>query len=108
MSKNFVQEGKTIALVNSGATDILSGEPVTIGTLIAVAITDIPAGNTGDGFTEGVFLLPKLPADAITVGTQVYLKDGNIQKTATDAVTAGVAWEDAGANTTVVEVKINA
>lgn len=108
MAKNYVQDGKTITLANSAATDIQSGDPVVVGTLVAVVITDIPAGNTGDGFTEGVFLLPKLPADAITAGTQVYLKDGTIQKTATDAVAAGVAWEDAGANTTVVEVKINA
>ncbi|EDW8118127.1 DUF2190 family protein [Salmonella enterica subsp. enterica serovar Sundsvall] len=107
MAKNFVQEGKTIALVNSGATDILSGEPVTIGTLIAVAITDIPVGDTGDGFTEGVFLLPKLPADAITAGEAVHFKDGKIQLAAEDAIAAGVAWEDAGAAETVVEVKIN-
>ena len=72
-----------------------------------MAITDIAAGQIGDGFTEGVFLLPKLAADAITAGEQVYLKDGKVQLTETDAVVAGVAWESAGANVTVVEVKIN-
>ncbi|MEX0579290.1 DUF2190 family protein, partial [Enterobacter cloacae subsp. cloacae] len=84
------------------------GDPVVVGKLIAVAITDIPAGDTGDGFTEGVFLLPKVSADAVTAGAQVYLKDGKITIEETDAVAAGIAWEDAGANTTVVEVKINA
>lgn len=108
MAKNYVQDGKTIPLANGGATDIDCGDPVVVGKLIAVAITDIPAGQTGDGFTEGVFLLPKLPADAITVGEQVYLKDGKIQVAETDAVAAGIAWEDAGASSTVVEVKINA
>lgn len=107
MAKNYVQDGKTISLANGGAEDILSGEPVAIGKVIAVAITDIPAGQTGDGFTEGVFLLPKLAADVITAGAQVYLKDGKIQAEDTDAVAAGVAWEDAGATVTVVEVKIN-
>jgi hypothetical protein len=55
-----------------------------------------------------VFLLPKVSADAVTAGAQVYLKDGKITIEETDAVAAGIAWEDAGANTTVVEVKINA
>ena len=80
MAKNYAQDGKTIPLVNSGATDVHSGDPVVVGKLIAVAITDIP----------------------------VYLKDGKITIEETDAVAAGIAWEDAAANTTVVEVKINA
>ncbi len=108
MAKNYAQDGKTIPLVNGGATDVHSGDPVVVGKLIAVAITDIPAGDTGDGFTEGVFLLPKVSTDAVTAGAQVYLKDGKITIEETDAVAAGIAWEDAGANTTVVEVKINA
>ena len=108
MAKNYAQDGKTIPLVNSGATDVHSGDPVVVGKLIAVAITDIPAGDTGDGFTEGVFLLSKVSADAVTAGAQVYLKDGKITIEETDAVAAGIAWEDAAANITVVEVKINA
>lgn len=108
MAKNYAQDGKTIPLVNSGTTDIQSGDPVVVGKLIAVAITDIPVGDTGEGITEGVFLLPKVPADAVTAGAQVYLKGGKIQIEETDAVAAGIAWEDAGASTTVVEVKINA
>lgn len=107
MAKNFVQDGKTIPLVNGSASEILSGEPVPVGSLVVVAITDIAAGQTGDGFAEGVFLLPKLAADAITAGEKVYLKDGLIQEEATDAVEAGIAWESAAAGVTVVEVKIN-
>jgi len=108
MAKNYAQDGKTIPLVNGGATDVHSGDPVVVGKLIAVAITDIPTGDTGDGFTEGVFLLPKVSADVVTAGAQVYLKDGKITIEETDAVAAGIAWEEAGASTTVVEVKINA
>ncbi|HBU9578357.1 TPA: DUF2190 family protein, partial [Klebsiella pneumoniae] len=59
MAKNFVQEGKTIHLVNAGQEPILSGAAVVVGELIAIAITDIPGGDTGDGLTEGVFQLPK-------------------------------------------------
>ncbi|WHP32833.1 DUF2190 family protein [Trabulsiella odontotermitis] len=107
MSKNYVQDGKTIPLANTGTDAILSGTPVAIGTVVAVAITDIAPGQTGDGFAEGVFVLPKLPADAISAGVKVYLKAGVIQLAATDAVAAGVAWEGAAAGVSVVDVKIN-
>jgi predicted RecA/RadA family phage recombinase len=38
----------------------------------------------------------------------VYIKAGKVQLEATDAVLAGVAWENAAANSTVIDVKINA
>ena len=65
MAKNFVQDGTTIELVNAGDQTILSGAAVVVGSMVAVAITDIPAGDAGDGFAEGVFLLPKQSADDI-------------------------------------------
>jgi predicted RecA/RadA family phage recombinase len=68
MAKNYVQEGKTIPVENAGQEIILSGAPVVIGQMIAIAITDIPGGDTGDGLTEGVFQLPKLAADEISAG----------------------------------------
>lgn len=108
MAKNFVQPGNTIAIANAGGAAILSGSPVLVGKLLAVAITDIEAGQVGDGFAEGVFLLPKLSTDAITIGAQVHIKDGEVQLDATDADLAGVAWEDAGAGSPTVAVKINA
>ena len=107
MAKNFLQEGKTIAITNGTTKAISSGDPVVIGAVIAVAITDIPAASVGDGFTCGVFILPKLAADIVPAGTAVFIKDGNIQLDSKDAVAAGIAWEDAGANATVVAVKIN-
>ncbi|MBL1535054.1 DUF2190 family protein, partial [Klebsiella pneumoniae] len=54
MAKNYVQDGKTIPVKNSGTEEILSGTPVSLGGMIAVAITDIQPGDTGDGFAEGV------------------------------------------------------
>lgn len=108
MAKNYVQDGKTIPVINSGATDIISGTPVAVGAVVAVAISTIQPGETGDGFAEGVFLLPKLPADDIEAGERVFLKNGAVQLAAADAVAAGVAWEAAGETVTVIEVKINA
>lgn len=107
MAKNFVQDGTTIELVNAGDQTILSGAAVAVGRMIAVAITDIPAGNVGDGFAEGVFLLPKQPADDIQAGAAVNLKNGVVQLAADGAVAAGVAWEHAPADSTTVAVKIN-
>lgn len=108
MAKNFVQEGKTIPVINSGAEEISSGDAVLIGNVVAVAITDIAVQDTGDGFTEGVFQLPKVTADSIAAGSPVYINEGTVQASATDGAYAGVAWESVASGSTVVNVKINA
>ncbi|MER2743993.1 DUF2190 family protein, partial [Escherichia coli] len=79
MAKNFVEEGKTVAIVASAA--ISSGDLVQVGDVFAVALTDIPQGETGDGLTEGVFMLPKLKTDDMKTGKKVYLKSGKVQLT---------------------------
>lgn len=79
MAKNFVEEGKTVAIVASAA--ISSGDLVQVGDVFAVALTDIPQGETGDGMTEGVFMLPKLKTDDMKTGKKVYLKSGKVQLT---------------------------
>ncbi|AHE71474.1 hypothetical protein M942_19985 [Enterobacter ludwigii] len=107
MAKNFVQNGNTISINNSGSGDIESGDPVVIGSVVAIAITDIKSGSTGDGFASGVFQLPKLAADDISAGDEVFIKDGTIQLDDTGAVSAGIAWEDAGGGMDFVNVKIN-
>ncbi len=84
---------------------ILSGAAVVVGSMVAVAITDIPAGEAGDGFAEGVFLLPKQSADDIQSGAVVYLKDG-VAACCRRAVAAG-SLGNAPANSATVAVKIN-
>ncbi|HID8434790.1 TPA: DUF2190 family protein [Serratia marcescens] len=106
MAKNFVQNGNTIA-ITAAVAEIASGDPVVVGDLVAVAITDIATGRTGDGFVSGVFQLPKLAADIIPAGKKVFIKDGVVQLAATDAVAAGFAWEAAAKDVTVVAVKLN-
>ncbi|CAM3765401.1 DUF2190 family protein [Rahnella victoriana] len=107
MAKNFVQEGQTISITNTGQAVIESGDPVVLGSLVAVSLVDIAPNETGEGMAEGVFLLPKVSADVIPAGTKVYIADGEIQLASADAVAAGIAWEAAAAGSTVVEVKIN-
>ncbi|MBK5072227.1 DUF2190 family protein [Budviciaceae bacterium CWB-B4] len=106
MAKNYVQDGNTIAIENVTTKDIASGAPVAVGSIVAIAITDIKVGEVGDGLTTGVYLLPKLAADAIAAGTKVNLKNGKVQLADGDVV-AGVAWDAAAAATTVLAVKIN-
>ncbi|MDR3431049.1 MAG: DUF2190 family protein [Rouxiella aceris] len=107
MAKNFVQEGQTISITNTGAGVIESGDPVVLGDLVAVVVADIAVGDIGTGLAEGVFLLPKVAADVIPAGKKVYIANGTIQLAAADAIAAGIAWEAAAAGSTVVEVKIN-
>lgn len=109
MAKNFVQNGSTIPLLNSGSEVIASGDAVVIGNIVAIAITDIAVQDTGDGFTEGVFQLPKASADAFTQGASVFVNDdGTAQASAESGVYAGIAWEGVSAGATAVNVKINA
>ena len=105
--KNYVQDGNTIAVTNAGATVIISGSPLAIGDLVAIAITDINPGETGAGMARGVVSLPKLAVDNIAQGKTVYLKDGKIQLASADAIQAGKAWEAAAANSTSVLVRLN-
>lgn len=58
MAKNYQQSGGMIEVSNKGTDVIKSGSVVMVGTLAAVVIADISAGETGDGFAEGVFRLP--------------------------------------------------
>lgn len=62
-----------------------------------MALTDIPQGETGDGITEGVFMLPKLKTDDMKTGKKVYLKSGKVQLTNSGSEPlVGVVWADAG------------
>lgn len=107
MAKNYQQAGLTIPVTNNTSQVMKSGDPVVLGDLIVIAITDIAKEKTGDGFAQGVFRLPKLNTEAITVGKKVYLKDSKVQLTATGAIFAGHAWESAAQDATTVAVKIN-
>ncbi len=109
MATNFVQSGGTLALTNAGTEAIPSGAAFKVGPkVIGVALVDIPAGGAGAAAVEGVFRLPKVAADNIAQGDDLYLTaDGTVTKTATNNTPAGFATESAPAGTTTVAVKIN-
>ena len=72
--KNFVQEGKKICVSLAG---IISGDPVAIGSLVGVAITDTDSDGNVVIRTEGVFTLnvhanDGSAASAVAVGDKLY------------------------------------
>lgn len=105
MAKNYQQQGMTIEIVNGGKEPVTSGSLVQVGSLAAVAITDISAGATGDGFAEGVFRLPKKNGLVLKAGAAASVKDGQLVDTG--GVVVGVAWGDAAAGDADAAVKIN-
>ncbi|MDI3359772.1 DUF2190 family protein [Lelliottia sp. V89_10] len=105
--KNYVEDGNTITITNAGSTVILSGTPVAIGDVLAVAVADIPGTSSGAGITTGVVTLPKLASDNIPQGKTLYFKAGQVQLDPTSATHAGKAWEAAAANSTSVAVNLN-
>ncbi|EHZ8148960.1 DUF2190 family protein [Salmonella enterica] len=101
-----MQDGRTVGIV--AVTAVKSGDLVQVGDIFAVAVTDIPKNEAGDGIAEGVFLLPKLETDDVKTGKKMYLKDGKLQLDgAGNHPLVGVAWADAGVNAARVAVRLN-
>jgi predicted RecA/RadA family phage recombinase len=65
--KNFVQPGEYgVPVVTPNA--VTSGQVVVIGQIVGIAATDAAAGATVSLAMEGVYDLPKVPADAHAAG----------------------------------------
>lgn len=105
--KNFQQHGDTIEFVAGAA--ITAGDPVELTDLLAVAVDDVANGDTGVGYTKGVFTLPKVSADVVTQGQQLYIAAGEL--TTSDGtganMPAGKAWEAAGNGDVEIACSIN-
>ena len=104
--KNFIQPGGTITVPAPAA--VTSGSLVQVGGLIGVASGDAAEDEDLELVLSGVFELPKVSADAVTVGAALYLKsDGNLTLTSTDNAYAGVASGGAGSGVGVVRLLLN-
>jgi len=69
--KNFIQEGVTLT-VAAPAGGVISGQLVVAGRIIGVAAFDALVGVNVEVQTEGVFELPKVTTDVVTVGEALY------------------------------------
>lgn len=104
---NYIQKGANIDYVNSGTEKIAAGDVVSLTTRVAVAATDINAGETGTVATEGVFSIGKTASLAIEQGAAVYFNTDTQLITTTDTdVPAGWAVAAADAADAEVLVKI--
>ncbi|RWR12044.1 DUF2190 family protein [Paenirhodobacter populi] len=106
MATNFVQPGHNLTIPAPAA--VLSGEPVTAGEIVGIALGDAAIGSPVDVATEGVWELPKV-ADAIILGEIVFW-DATAKlatATATDNIKLGVAVADAAASTATVTIRLS-
>ena len=71
--RSFVQRGHSIPLIAPYA--VASGAPFKVGAFIGVAVAAAALGAAVEGMPEGVFQLPKVSAQAWSVGDRIYWDD---------------------------------
>lgn len=81
---------------------------VVAGALVGVSTKSAEIGETIACDAVGVYALKKKAGEAITQGTVVYVKDGEITTTASGAIRAGITWAKAVEADATVLVKLNA
>ncbi|GAA5662589.1 hypothetical protein Brsp07_01058 [Brucella sp. NBRC 14130] len=91
--KNYIQPGDSVTV--PAPADVKSGDLVVVGDLFGVAQFSAKAGEDVEIATKGVFALPKVSAQAWSVGAKVYYvaADKNISTTATGNTFIGHATE---------------
>ena len=77
--KNFIQPGRIVTVV--APATVKSGDLVVVGKLFGVAVADAADASPVEICTEGVFTLPKVSAQAWTVGAAIHWD--NTEKNAT-------------------------
>lgn len=105
--KTFVQPGERITYAHTAA--VTSGTPVKIGTLLGVPVNDGAANVEVEYSIRGVHKLPKVTADVIAIGAQLYWDDAAKKLTVTAGAntTAGRAFKAATGTDTEVLVLLN-
>ena len=112
MAKNHVKPGNVLTFVNSGsgAVDIVSGAVVVVGSVIGVALVDIPVGKTGSVKIDEVWRLPKDDSVALDQGQAVFWDKANkliVAAAGAGTVPAGIAFDAADAAAKTATVCIN-
>lgn len=86
MAKNFVQPGDTLTLT-APVGGVISGKGVLVGTAFVVAVVTAAAGAKFAGWSEGVWDLDKVAAQAWAEGDKIYWDPVNLR--CTNVPTAG-------------------
>lgn len=105
--KNYVQKGDTLTI--PAPETVLSGEPVIAGEIVGIASGDAASGAAVDVATVGVFELPKVAANAFTLGASVYwdADEKLATSTATENTRLGAAVAAAASSTATVTVRLS-
>ncbi len=103
--KNYVHPGKAI-VIRETATAAKSGDLFEIGDLVGVAIADAEVGEDLVIETEGVFYLPKVTANTLTVGDKLSLAGGKLNKDTTKGKIVAIAVEAAPNGQSHVKAKL--
>lgn len=105
--RNFIQAGSNITI--PAPAIVASGDVVIAGAIIGIAAGAAAIGDSLDLVTTGVFELPKVGANAFTLGAAVYWDDTANLATVTDTgnTKIGVAVAAAGAGAAAVKVRLS-
>lgn len=82
--KNFIQPGNAIDIVVP-AGGVVSGRPFIAGSLVGISAVTAAEGGDATIHTEGVYELPKVSAQAWTLGAKVYWDATNSNCTTTSS-----------------------
>ncbi|MCX4195108.1 DUF2190 family protein [Methylobacterium organophilum] len=105
--KNFIMEGSTLT-VPAPTGGAVSGLPVISGLMVGIATTTQPQGSPVAVKTNGVFELPKVSAQAWTIGQAIYwdAAAGNATTSNTSTTLMGYASEPAANPSAVGRVRL--
>lgn len=105
--RNHVQPGNILTIPAPAA--VASGGVVIAGSIIGIAAETVAAGEMVDVDVVGVFALPKVAADAVTLGAPIYWNATTKLATVTASgnTKLGVATEAAAASTGAVRVRLS-
>lgn len=71
MSRTYAQPGEILTYINGGDSAINAGSTVLVGIVLAVALVDIPPGESGSVSIEGVHNVPKVAGTAWSQGDRL-------------------------------------
>ena len=107
--KNYIQRGETLP-VPAPSGGVTSGQLVVVGKIVGVAASTAAAGVDVELAVEGVFELPKVTTDVVTLGQALYWDSGAGKLTNTAGTGSkplvGYATAAAGNGATVVNCSI--
>lgn len=102
--RNFIQPGNTLT-IPAPAGGVVSGGIVAVGAIVGVAAATAAEGDDVAVSVAGVFDLPKVAADAVTIGARLYhdASANALTVTAGSNARVAIATAPAGAGATTVQ-----